>query len=129
MGQARAYPRHEVHIEAEILFDGDTRRLGGTILDMSEGGARVVLDEARALWGLAERAGNRLYLIETRFGIVYESELRWLRFGDLGVCFTDFTTRPRRRELIAHASRGLVHDPLAKRPRQVPVLAPVALRL
>ena len=122
-GQARAYPRHEVRIETEILFDGDTRRIGGTILDISEGGARVVLEEARALWGLAARADNRLYLIETRFGIVYESEVRWLRFNDLGVSFTDFTTRPRRRELIAHASGGLVHDPLVLRPR------PVALRV
>ncbi len=109
--QARRHPRHDVHIDAEILFDGDTRRIGATIRDLSEGGARLELDADCALWTRAERADNRLYVIEARCGIVYECDLRWMRYRDLGVSFTDFATRPRRRELISLASRGLKQNP------------------
>ena len=100
--QQRATPRQPVvHLVPAVVFHGE-RQLAGRIADISEGGARFVLEGDEPL-RLPETLaiGAHVTLVVKSDNEALECEVRNIGDAELGLSFFDRVCRVRRRELIA----------------------------
>jgi len=113
MREKRAFPRHDVEIEGRLVFADGTCMLDCTIIDISEGGARIKTT-------LDVRAPARAYLWQAKTATVFDCEVRWQEHKLIGLHFVDICGRQMRRTLMeacspAHhksrVSRWLEHEP------------------
>ena len=78
----RAHPRFETRLKGRLLALDRRCNYNCTILDVSEGGARVCTEE----FGLVP---NRVFLFLAKSGDFFECEVRWRRQGEVGLRLID----------------------------------------
>jgi hypothetical protein len=103
MQDRRVHPRFDVEIDGRLIVPGDSRLHDCTILDLSEGGARITLTAARDL-------PTTVYLWEKRSGTVFECEVRWRGEHSAGLRFVDTCGRRTRDRLLAHGTPAPVRS-------------------
>ena len=82
MFQQCASERHAVVIAGKIMWPDLTEFLGCVIQDVSDGGARVAVQEAVDL-------PDRIYLWQEQTGTIIECDVRWRKPGMAGLKFAD----------------------------------------
>ena len=93
MENRREFTRYEVHIAGKLIWQDGLAACDCTIRDMSEGGARVDLDQSMDL-------PNDVTLFEARTGNLFECEVRWQKDTLIVLRFVDVCGRAKRRALI-----------------------------
>jgi hypothetical protein len=119
MFQQRASERHGVVIAGKIMSPKLTDFLGCVIQDISDGGARVAVEEGMEL-------PDRVYLWQEQTGTIIECEVRWRKPGVAGLKFAD-ANAPAVRALTRICTPGAPQVlPLHKPRRSVMVPSPAA---
>lgn len=90
---SRAHPRIPTCLKGRLLSIDGRCYLACTIIDLSEGGARVNTAHYALL-------PSELFLLVEKTGDNFECEMRWLRSVDLGLSFIDTPGRTSRKTLL-----------------------------
>lgn len=89
--EQRQHKRHDVNIAGVLIIDG--RHYDCLVKDLSLGGARIALNDARVL-------PERLKLLELESRSAFECMVRWQNNAEAGLSFIDLCTRSERRSII-----------------------------
>jgi hypothetical protein len=90
----RAHRRVPAHLDGRLLsLDGRCNRRC-TILDVSEGGARISGPDLQLIPG-------RAFLFVAKTGDIFECDIRWTRGEEIGLHFIDSATRSQRKALLS----------------------------
>ena len=94
MINARADPRSSVALGGKILSLQGGTAFDCVIVDLSEGGARVVTKRFY-------QGSPSLYLFVAKTGDLFECTVQWQRDDEMGVRFVDSPGRSRRKMLLS----------------------------
>jgi hypothetical protein len=109
----RKHVRKDVVIAAHLLVRDEKPRIARcTVVDISEGGARIQLDTAFPL-------PSRVFLVKDEGEIIYECEPAWQREQMAGLMFLDLCAGLKRQEVLQDVEGAQkAASPSAKRARQ-----------
>lgn len=85
MHRERAFTRHQVRIEAKILSPDLVSCIECVVMDVSRGGALVSVRSAATV-------PDRVYLWQAKTETILECEVRWRKFGLIGLKFIEQDT-------------------------------------
>ena len=75
-------PRTRTCLKGKLVHDGGAFTIDCAIHDISDGGAKVILEKRQAL-------PSELYLIVVKHGIAYRSKIVWQKFPARGLMFVE----------------------------------------
>lgn len=75
-------PRTRTCLKGKLVHDGGSFTIDCAIHDISDGGAKVILERRQAL-------PSELYLIVVKRGIAYRSKVVWQKFPARGLMFVE----------------------------------------
>jgi hypothetical protein len=107
MQDRREHERFDVEIDGRLIVPGGTGLRDCTILDLSDGGARIAVPGSSSL-------PRTVYLWERKSGTVFECEVRWRGEHTAGLRFVDTCGRRVRDNLLAHGTAAPVKSRIAR---------------